>query len=161
MGRVFNDKGFTLIELMLVVAIIGVLSSIAIPNFLDFRSKARQAEATSNLGAIFTDEQSYFAMKDTFSDDLILIGTGVTGSYKRYDFTANETFAPGKWVGLSGIPGNGPPVGTVINLDVAPYATNIGFVAIAVGDIDGDGIYDTYSINNNGRLHNDYSDILH
>ncbi len=54
MRKVFNDKGFTLIELMIVVVIIGLLASIAIPNFLQFQSMAKQAEAKSNLGKIHT-----------------------------------------------------------------------------------------------------------
>jgi len=49
-----GKKGFTLIELMIVVAIIGILAAIAIPNFLKFQAKSKQSEAKSNLGAIFT-----------------------------------------------------------------------------------------------------------
>jgi type IV pilus assembly protein PilA len=56
-----NRKGFTLVELMIVVAIIGILGAIAIPNFLKFRLKARTSEATSNLGGIRTTEVAYFA----------------------------------------------------------------------------------------------------
>ncbi len=56
-----KTKGFTLIELMIVVAIIGILAAIAIPNFLRYQQKARQAEAKANLGAIFTAEASYHA----------------------------------------------------------------------------------------------------
>jgi type IV pilus assembly protein PilA len=40
-----NRKGFTLVELMIVVAIIGILAAIAIPNFLNFRLKAKTSEA--------------------------------------------------------------------------------------------------------------------
>lgn len=49
-----GDGGFTLIELMIVVAIIGILAAIAIPNFLRFQARARQSEVTSNLKALFT-----------------------------------------------------------------------------------------------------------
>jgi len=53
--------GFTLIELMIVVAIIGILAAIAIPNFLRFQLKAKSSEAKSNLAAIRTAEESFFA----------------------------------------------------------------------------------------------------
>ncbi|NLE49114.1 MAG: prepilin-type N-terminal cleavage/methylation domain-containing protein [Sandaracinaceae bacterium] len=48
-----REKGFTLIELMIVVAIIGVLAAVAIPAYVNFTRKAKTAEAGTNLGAIY------------------------------------------------------------------------------------------------------------
>ena len=61
-----NKKGFTLIELMIVVAIIGILAAIAIPNFLNFRNKAKSAEAKSNLGAIRSCQETYNTEYETY-----------------------------------------------------------------------------------------------
>jgi prepilin-type N-terminal cleavage/methylation domain-containing protein len=49
-----QTNGFTLIELMIVVAIIGILASIAIPSFLRLQARARQSEAATNLKSLFT-----------------------------------------------------------------------------------------------------------
>ncbi len=49
-----QQSGFTLIELMIVVAIIGILAAIAIPNFIRFQARARQSEVNVNLKSLFT-----------------------------------------------------------------------------------------------------------
>jgi len=61
-----KSKGFTLIELMIVVAIIAILAAIAIPNYLRYAMKSKTAEATTNLGAIRTGETAYYAENDIY-----------------------------------------------------------------------------------------------
>lgn len=61
-----KQEGFTLIELMIVVAIIGILAAIAIPNFLQYQMKSRQSEAKTNLMAIKTSEVSWQGERGCF-----------------------------------------------------------------------------------------------
>ncbi len=62
-----DRQGFTLVELMIVVAIIGLLAAIAIPNFLKYQAKAKQGEAKVNLKGIYTAELSYLAESDAYA----------------------------------------------------------------------------------------------
>lgn len=81
-----NKKGFTLIELMIVVAIIGILAAIAIPNFLSYQCKARQSEAKQGLGAMRTSQEAYFAEFDTYAKNASIGFAGVKGNSK-YSFS--------------------------------------------------------------------------
>ncbi len=56
-----NKKGFTLIELMIVVAIIGILAAIAIPQFSAYRVKSYNTKATAELRSAYTACQVYFS----------------------------------------------------------------------------------------------------
>ena len=87
MLKLRSKKGFTLIELMIVVAIIGILAAIAIPNFLRFQARSRTSEAKTNLGAIFTAEISFFGDSGAFGD-FTQIGWSPTGQ-TRYGYTLN------------------------------------------------------------------------
>jgi prepilin-type N-terminal cleavage/methylation domain-containing protein len=59
--QMLDYRGFTLVELLLVIAIIGILAGIAVPLFLGERTKAMQAEAKANLETLRLLEEQYFA----------------------------------------------------------------------------------------------------
>ena len=58
-----NKSGFTLVELMIVVAIIGILAAIAIPNFVAMQYRAKRAEVPSNVDGIKTAQLAYDAAR--------------------------------------------------------------------------------------------------
>lgn len=63
---VSKSHGFTLMELMVVVAIIGVLSAIAIPNFLRYQLRSRRTEGAVNVAAIRTAQVAHYGVNDRF-----------------------------------------------------------------------------------------------
>jgi prepilin-type N-terminal cleavage/methylation domain-containing protein len=64
--KINNPKGFTLIELMIVVVIISILAAMAIPRFMRASVKAKQSEAKANLKQIYTMEHAYRQEKDSY-----------------------------------------------------------------------------------------------
>src|SRR5258708_36823907 len=80
-----KKTGFTLIELMIGVAIIGILAAIAIPNFLRFQAKSKQSEAKITLSGIYTAETAYFAENNTYSTKLgTAVGFATASNLKYY-----------------------------------------------------------------------------
>ena len=69
-----RQDGFTLVELMVVVAIIGVLSAVAIPNFKKYQAKAKTSEAKLQLSAAYTAQQSFYSDYDTYAVCLSYMG---------------------------------------------------------------------------------------
>lgn len=68
MKKMFAEKesGFSLVELMIVVGIIGILATMAMPKFQEFQSKAKMAEAKTTLSHLYTLQHSYFLENDEY-----------------------------------------------------------------------------------------------
>ena len=137
-----SKKGFTLIELMIVVAIIGILAAIAIPNFLTFRLKAKTSEAKSNLGAIRTVEEAYKAEEDQYYPS-----GGTIARYPGACTTTKQTWT-GSATAFSAL--GFEPAGQVYYDYGISSCTAITFQADAYGDLDGDDVEAHFYCNQSG-----------
>jgi len=155
-------RGFTLIELMIVVAIIGILAAIAIPNFLKFQCKSKQSEAKTNLSGIFTAEKAFFGEYTSYSTDLMSVNWKPDGAPAYlYGFTQSLPTAVPVGIGTAyDATNNNSSVGimysnaaylttkmkqllgaalVVANLPATVMSPGVSFTAGAVGDVDADG----------------------
>ncbi len=140
-----QKKGFSLTELMIVVAIIGILATIAIPSFMSYQAKTKQVEAKNNLVAIHTGEVAYFAENNGYVDDFNAIGFGITGSTQRYYYELGKANV-----------GTLPPGCSASALD---KVSSTEFVAVAIGNIDGDSTCDVWTIDQDKVLKNVTNDV--
>jgi len=86
-----NEKGFTLIELMIVIAIIGILAAIAIPNFVSYRQRSYNSSAQSDVKNAMTTQEAYFVDNAIYGNSLTkLTGAGFKQS-SNVSFYVNTT----------------------------------------------------------------------
>jgi prepilin-type N-terminal cleavage/methylation domain-containing protein len=94
LSRFYNRKGFTLIELMIVVVIIGILAALAIPRFMQTSGKAKKSEAKTVLKQLYQLERAYFQEHDLYvagANTAALVATSLSfddpGADARYDYS--------------------------------------------------------------------------
>jgi len=126
--------GFTLIELMIVVAIIGILAAIAIPNFLRFQLRSRSTEGRINIAAIRTAEESYKAEFNSYVAAALSPAANPVGNAK-VTFTdvggAGSNFDTMGW----------RPEGSVyFNYEVVTDCSGECYFVGGLADIDNDGV---------------------
>ena len=138
-----RQDGFTLVELMVVVAIIGLLSAVAIPNFKKYQAKAKVSEAKLQLSAAYMAEQSFYSDFNMYGSCLTYMGfdpgneignryyavglgvvTAVTGNAYSAAVNSglNTTDCPNV-AAASGVPGNVVVTGAVNSSPQSSYFT--------------------------------------
>jgi prepilin-type N-terminal cleavage/methylation domain-containing protein len=141
-----NTKGFTLLELMLVVAIIGILAVVAIPLFGGLLKRSKTTEVKSCLGEMRTLQEAYYAEYDTYlgAPPLQAIPTGL------------HTDQDGDKDNMSDLGFH--PKGTTRYAYTIEGADSTTFTAAGEGNLDDDAPTDKWTINERGTLLHAQSD---
>lgn len=153
-----TSLGFTLIELMIVVAIVAFLSVISVPSFLKFLCKAKRVEAYMNLGSLYVAQKTHWAERGTYStvlhgkDGIGWQPEGYAGGGVKEKFNYTYGFHQGQ-EGQSFFTGKLSTPQTALGTTKADQKS---FIIAAAGDIDGDGAPDLLTVNE----HNDIRIVI-
>jgi prepilin-type N-terminal cleavage/methylation domain-containing protein len=149
-----KKAGFTLIELMIVVAIIAFLAMVSVPTFTRFLAKAKRAEAYMNLSSIYAAEKAHWAENGTYCE--VLYGDrgigwkpeGYKGGGAQENFYYTYGFANGS-EGRNFFTGR---LGTSSTHLAQSKAGKDNFIAVAAGDILGNGRPDILVVDENNKI---------
>ena len=138
-SKFHNRKGFTLIELMIVVVIIGILAALAIPRFMQATTKSKQSEAKQILKQIYTMQRTFRQESPTnaYGDNGVTIAAGAGGTF----------------------PAIGVEVQNTARYGYSIVAAGNTFTATATADLDDDATVDTWTIDQAGLLTNTINDV--
>lgn len=82
-----DQRGFTLMELMVVIVIVAILAAVAVPLYINYVNDARRTEAKGAIGAIITAEQTYFQQHGTYVNDTMKPNPGPADQVLKCDLT--------------------------------------------------------------------------
>jgi len=142
-----KNKGFTLIELIIVVTIVAILSTLAISVYLNFSAKARRSEAKINLESIYKAELTWYGDSKGFDNNFTTIGWKPAGTAKYFTFSLGN--------GTEGVPVSSNPMPA----SALPFANDNAFAAYGWGNIDKDPAIDVWHIDEQKNLENDVDDL--
>jgi type IV pilus assembly protein PilA len=147
-----STLGMTLVELMIVVAIIGLLAVLAIPNFVRSQAKARQSEAKTNLAGIFAAQTSYYAERATVAASFGETAWRPAGGSK---------YGYAMWESVEGDAGFHATARAVIAGCDEPHpgGAHANFTACAAGNVDNDPAADRWYINDDKILDAIHDDV--
>jgi type IV pilus assembly protein PilA len=114
---------------MIVVAIIGILAAIAIPNFIKFQARSKQSEAKANLKAMFTAEKAYIQEKDAYNTLINIVGFAPERN-NRYAYFLSNT---GTLQDRSGSTITSAATDQAIAVDTFRYAGTLGYAKGSCG----------------------------
>jgi type IV pilus assembly protein PilA len=109
-----NEKGFTLIELMIVIAIIGILAAIAIPQFAAYRQRSYNSAAGADLRNATTAQEAYFVDNQMYATAIGSIAGATYGLYTSQNVTLTVVAATTSGYNMTGSHSKGNVTWTIV-----------------------------------------------